>query len=68
MTDAGRKIIVRSEDIARNDGCEEIAVLLEVRSICDVNQSLGIAVAEVGRMRRSVVDLKEAEISVSVLQ
>lgn len=57
MTDTRCKIIVRPKDIAWNDGSKEIAMLLEVSSIRDVDQSFGIAVAKVGRVRWPVVDL-----------
>lgn len=57
VTDAGRKVVVRPKDVARHNGRKEVAVLLEVGSIGDVDQSFGVAVAEIWWVRRSIVDL-----------
>ena len=51
------EVVVRPEHVGRDDGGEAAAVLLVVGPVLHVHQTLGVAVAEVGRVRRTVVDL-----------
>lgn len=57
MAAVGVEIVVRTEHIARNDRGEQAAVLLCVGVIGHVNHALGIAVAVVWRVRRTVMYL-----------
>ena len=52
------EVVVGSEHVGRYDGREAAAVLLVVGPVLHVHQSLGVAVAEVGRVRRTVVNLE----------
>lgn len=54
---AHREVVVRPEDVTRHDRCEHVAVALVVGPIRDVDQALGVAVAEIRRMRWPVMDL-----------
>lgn len=59
MTMRRMEIVVRAENIARNNRCEHSLVFVEVRPIRNVYQSFGITVAVIGIMGRPVVDLQE---------
>lgn len=52
------EIVVRTENVARHHRGELTAMLFVVRFVHHVNQAFGVAVAEVGRMRWTIVDLK----------
>lgn len=41
------EIIVRSIYVAWHDRCENVLVFVMIRTICDVDQSLSIAVAKI---------------------
>ncbi len=51
------EVVKRTEHVRRNDWSEVAAVLFVVSSVLDVDEALGVAVAEVGRVRWTVVDL-----------
>lgn len=58
---AGRQfeIVVRPIDVARHDRRENVLMLVVVCTVCNVNQPLCIAIAEIGVMRWSIVNLIE---------
>lgn len=58
---AGRQfeIIVRPIDVARYDRCENVLILVVIRTICNVNQAFCMAIAEIGVMWWSIVNLVE---------
>jgi hypothetical protein len=58
MSFALLEIIMRSKNIARNDRGEHASMLLIVSMVLHINQPLGMAVAKVGRMGRTIVHLK----------
>lgn len=51
------EIIVRSIYVAWHDRCENVLVFVMIRTICDVDQSLSIAVAKIWIVRWSIVNL-----------
>lgn len=67
MTRSGIEIVVGSEDIAWNDTGVHSAVLLGVAFVSNVDQSLGVTVPIVGRMRRTVVDLKQPDFTIKTV-
>lgn len=52
------KIVVWSEDIAGHHRSELTAVLFIIGSVVDIDQSLGVAVTEIGGVRGAVVYLR----------
>lgn len=58
VADIRSEIIVWPVNVAGNNRCEYVTVFLVVRLVGDVNQSFRVAVAEIRRVRRSVVYLK----------
>ena len=50
------EVVVRPEHVTGDDGGEHAAVLLVVGLVLDVDHPLGVGVAEVGGVRRTVVD------------
>lgn len=57
VTNTWRKIVVRPKHVTRNNGSEQVPILIVIGTVCYIDQSFSVAVAIIGIMGWSVVNL-----------
>ncbi len=56
MSILNAKVVMRSIDIGRNDGCKVTSILFGIRSVHCINQSFGVSISLVTWVGRSIVE------------